>query len=518
MAFVSGFDYDVFISYCHVDNMVTSREKHGWVTRFQNDLNIRLAQRVGKLLAIKLWWDKREIDGGQLFDESIERAVRASAVFLALCSPSYLESNYCIQELRCFAEKVARERTGAAIGDRSRIIPVLLYKILYEKWPREFPKVSGFEFFRTKDPSKLDMPCAPDSEDFDARLSRLADSIVSLLHALRSTLGVQAETPTVRSLTNNESSLVVPAESGSGFESAVRRRIFVADVPDGLRLEQSQLLKQLSEDGEDGVEVLSEIPPPYESRLHDERVKAAMHGLFASIHLFDGSLARPIEGDVKATYPQRQLLLALRSSAAQIVWVPSDKLGEPDPVAIPPGYGSESQKKSLYSLIYSHKNDLVRRITETVGVLVQRENERQAATTVLLDFHSKDFQYALQVNQQCRESGLRTLAGPDADDPKANIRLFTQRLRKAGTIVIAFGRVSEIWVRQRINAALQTIVTGDCPTKQLVIYLAPPPKAAFSVQPRVGNIVLSVVDRSRDFDRSLNLGEHIMKAFSSGRP
>ena len=46
MAFVPGFEHDVFVSYAHFDNEPDTQEIR-WVSRFQADLKVALRQRLG---------------------------------------------------------------------------------------------------------------------------------------------------------------------------------------------------------------------------------------------------------------------------------------------------------------------------------------------------------------------------------------------------------------------------------------------------------------------------------------
>src|SRR5215468_2960666 len=103
MAFLPGFDYDIFISYSHLNNPPGDSGTEGWVTRFHNTLEAELRQLTGKEL--KVWRDPR-VTGNQLFDRTIQQAVESAGVFLALNSYVYKESAYCQQELQWFTAKV----------------------------------------------------------------------------------------------------------------------------------------------------------------------------------------------------------------------------------------------------------------------------------------------------------------------------------------------------------------------------------------------------------------------------
>jgi len=98
MAYVPNFEYDIFISYAHVDNLTTPAESDGWISTFEKCLAVLLSQRVGKMGTIKIWRDP-SLDGSQLFDTTIQNRINQSALFLAFTSTGYLSSDYCRQEL-----------------------------------------------------------------------------------------------------------------------------------------------------------------------------------------------------------------------------------------------------------------------------------------------------------------------------------------------------------------------------------------------------------------------------------
>jgi hypothetical protein len=110
MAWVARFKHDIFISYSRVDNAsVEDDPNRGWVAQFSKHLEVALSKKVGRLDTIKIWRDTRQIQGNQLFDRTIEEAIDNSAVFVALTSRGYLQSEYCRQELHWFHDKACHE-------------------------------------------------------------------------------------------------------------------------------------------------------------------------------------------------------------------------------------------------------------------------------------------------------------------------------------------------------------------------------------------------------------------------
>ena len=106
MAFIKGFEYDIFISYSHVDNLTVKSESMGWVDYFHDYLQVGLSRKAGRADMVRIWRDE-ELDGTQLFDDVIRNRINRSALFIALLSTGYLASEYCMEELKWFNDKAA---------------------------------------------------------------------------------------------------------------------------------------------------------------------------------------------------------------------------------------------------------------------------------------------------------------------------------------------------------------------------------------------------------------------------
>src|SRR5262245_33637414 len=108
MAYVPGFQHDVFVSYAHGDD----RE---WINRLIDRLDPALKQRLGVRAAI--WLDDDALRKSRDFSKEIPESVRSSAVFLFLPSPSYIRSRYCVdQECAVFERTIAGRRSRFAAG------------------------------------------------------------------------------------------------------------------------------------------------------------------------------------------------------------------------------------------------------------------------------------------------------------------------------------------------------------------------------------------------------------------
>lgn len=110
MAYVPGYEHDIFISYAHRDDEPPAGAQQGWVTT--------LCQELRKGLSAKLdgpppevWMDHRLAMNAALGPELDERLSR-SAVLLIVVSPPYLASHWCREERGTFL-RLMKERRGA---------------------------------------------------------------------------------------------------------------------------------------------------------------------------------------------------------------------------------------------------------------------------------------------------------------------------------------------------------------------------------------------------------------------
>src|SRR3974377_1517789 len=104
MAFVPGFDHDVFISYAHGDD-------RDWINRFVD----RLKPALSRLLpGAHVWIDKDDLRKSRNFEQDIPANLASSAVLISLVSPTYIDRSYCVwEECRRFvALAAARKQKG----------------------------------------------------------------------------------------------------------------------------------------------------------------------------------------------------------------------------------------------------------------------------------------------------------------------------------------------------------------------------------------------------------------------
>lgn len=491
MAYVPDFEYDVFISYAHVDNLDEDPAvTEGWVDRFHRALEVGLVKRLGRMGVLKVWRDTA-LGGNQLFDDAIRERLERSAVLVALCSPGYLASDYCRHERECFWRAALAGR-GTRAGERSRVANVLLYDIPHTEWPQELTGTSGFPFYETPRPGGAAVTVTPGSDGYRAAMRALVHDVFALLEALRPPRTVPA------------------ADDGAD--------VFLAEVSDKLRVARTRLAADLERAG---LRVVTGIPPPHDASAHDDAVERAIGRARLSVHLFDELGGAPVAGRDDDTYPRRQWSLAGRAQARRLVWLPGelsdDAVEDPVHRAFVEGLPSAPRDEASFELVRIPRSDLASVVARTL----ERQRTGSAAPAqgappaVLLDTHLKDQALAFELGQRLLARSVLPYVNPEDDDPRRNAAILQQRLRQVQALIIFFGSVSEQWVRARLAEAINIVVADGCPVRFFGIYLGPPGDGKQGARFELPFIRLHVLDNRERFDPATL--ETVLGALAAGR-
>lgn len=141
MSIVPDFAYDVFISYAHVNDQRIAEDDQGWVTDLHDVLSKKLLEEMR--VRPKIWRDEGGLDGKQIH-QGIEAALQSSAVFLAVVSAAYLESEYCDRELQAFVGQQAA-RFPLTVRGHKRLVTVVYdseEELPRDGWPAARPSAA----------------------------------------------------------------------------------------------------------------------------------------------------------------------------------------------------------------------------------------------------------------------------------------------------------------------------------------------------------------------------------------
>jgi len=187
MGYVPQFKNDLFISYRRASN--ESPDK--WIDSFCEALRASLADLVG---SVTIWRDQPQLRAGDTWPAEITAALDSAAIFLAVISRTYLDSDECIKELDQFLGRLK----DPALGAKRRLVPVFKHPPKPDQsLPPELSRVERLEFFYYPKDSAHFRELGPDCEDADRRvywetLGRLAQDITAALEELHGSAGRDA--------------------------------------------------------------------------------------------------------------------------------------------------------------------------------------------------------------------------------------------------------------------------------------------------------------------------------------
>ena len=471
MAYIKGYEYDIFISYCHIDNEESNKRNTGWVERFYNELTVLLRRSIGTR-DISIWWDSKRLDGSIVFDDAIAEAIKRSAIFICLNSPSFLRSEYCQKELRSFYRHAEQDPHGLKLKNHYRILNLLLFNIPYAEWPKELSGTTGFSFHDAQEEEEQGYTLAVKSGKFKTQLHKLKDAVIALI--------------------NEFGQAPAKAPQDPGFA------IYFSDVSDSLSTQRERTITELQKKG---YKVHYDIPPPYEPAEHEQAVKAKLEQAHLSVHLLDQFKGRKIAGQELIWYPQKQLELSLEIDKPKLIWIPEEiKISEVEEeqyknFLLTLETGETFSEKTSY--IRGKKSRLLQEILDLAEVLKKRQDQTAPESlSVLLDAHYVDQYSAYDLCKNLVEEQIHPFLNPQEIDPRTNMQFLEDRIRSVKKLVFFYGKVSGQWIEERFIAAKQYILDSEYPIKDFLLFLMPPVKNPDEISLQFGVPKIDVIDNS----------------------
>ncbi|HBH72714.1 MAG TPA: hypothetical protein DDY43_04580 [Synechococcales bacterium UBA10510] len=135
----AGEEIDVFISFAHGDNAPVSADQEGWVTSFHRVLQRMLSQRLGR--QARVFSDQELIQGDSMtIDHAYVERLEKATTFVAVITPRYLRSKWCINELERFKPTIT--------NGRSNLFPVYRFPIVNrDEIPAHAQDLLGYHFY-----------------------------------------------------------------------------------------------------------------------------------------------------------------------------------------------------------------------------------------------------------------------------------------------------------------------------------------------------------------------------------
>lgn len=483
MAYVPGFDYDIFISYTHNDNDAPAGVR-GWVDQFHDWLESWLVKRRG-MSKLTIWRD-RELRGNTVFDLAIQNKINSSALFFALNSRNYLKSEYCRKEREWFYDQNSSRPGGLFVGEEIRIFNILLNNIPHQQWPPSLGRTSGHHMYDAPNEKELGDFLSPDDPRFLKQLRRIVDDVELTLNAFAA----------------------LQASSSEPVSTSQKVHVFVAEVADTLQSQRKRLITDLRERGA----FVFENVFLGKAAEHDEDARDILNQADLAVHMFDHLPGRPIVDDEDNTYPRRQIELSLQSKTPKFIWLPSElTLAEIANIA------DENYRLCLQNLENERRAgqnyEFVRSsATAFAEIVLQKLVELQKASATngetisfLVDTHQKDQRHAYKLADLLAERGLEVEFNQESRDPTRSLTNFEQTLKQVRNLIIICGVVNPDWLHGRLKKAIKIVAEqvdreAGITLQNIWVYLPPGCKTDpdLSKFPRLINI--RTLD-NRAFDR-----------------
>lgn len=303
MAWVPGFQHDVFVSYAHVDDRFVRPETAGWVTSFVEELKTLLPPRLGRSEGLSIWADAR-LRGNADVDREILAAVESSAMLICVLSEGWISSGYCASELSSFNAVALQQEADRPTDRCHRALKVLLSNVPPEKQPPPLNAQNGHRFF------------APEGQvDEIFRRTEQKDSDQRHWQTLHKVLWDVAQT--LREIAEERGKRLVDAPPLPPRAGPSAPRVFFAEVTDDLDSIRGDLEKSLAQKG---LAIVPEAPLPLEKAALDERLTAELSGCAVSVHLLGAHYGRRLSVG-GPSLPHVQLEAASRANVRRLVWM-----------------------------------------------------------------------------------------------------------------------------------------------------------------------------------------------------
>ena len=327
---VTGFEYDIFVSYRHNDNKSSPGRQagEGWVTEFVEKLNQELDATLKDKLSI--FFDKNPQEGlheSHSVDKSIASKIKA-LIFIPIISQTYCDTKSFAwnQEFKVFKAEAESDNLGHTIklgngNFASRILPVRIHDIDVDDVRFLESELSGalrsIDFIyrdagvnRSLRPVDDELPSSPAKVLYRNQINKLANAVKEIIQGIKL---AERGTPDPIPSHNLTARQIVPNIFSTSLPSAIKVQVIDRQRPNVYLAWTSSDLKEQREEmaiilQKAGFNVL----PSTDCPADDETFKAS--SIFAAQHVqragatahFFGDFC--FESDDEMSFPQFQFI------------------------------------------------------------------------------------------------------------------------------------------------------------------------------------------------------------------
>jgi len=456
MAFVPGFEHDVFISYAHADNDPLVKGDDGYVTKFYENLTQFLTAELGRREYFSIWRDSDELRGNDDFDARINMAFLKSAILVSISSQSYVESAWCRRELISFS---GHRHTDfeLQVGEQStyrvfRVERLPVRELHPDIPPYFFGSMLGYKFYEAEE--GIDQPfrrTKPDDDDqrYWNAMRRIARDIAQLLRQMK------------------KMAQPVPV-LWSG------KTVFLADVADDLEDQRSGVKSALEQHNQvkaalagQGLRVIPEFPVSLGDPGLINSLREAIRSADMAVHLIGQLPGKAPMGETRRLVQLQWELageVAREKSLQRVAWlaegVEIDKLREDHRAFLRSLEDSidGSQTEILRVGIEELRETLLRRLfPPPVSNNGSDEKQEEIDRLIYLTYLPADRDGAVQIKEALRRERLDVkLFRYEDRDPQMLARIHNASLEKSDGVMIFYG-TDTLWLDKLVDEARDTL-------------------------------------------------------------
>ena len=456
MAYVPGWEHDVFLSYAHLDNVPITPGEMGWADELAEKLQTELKQRLGTK-DFRLWIDN-SLDGNHPITPDIMTAISRSATLLVIMSPSYLNSEWCRRERTAFLNLIGdRVAAGSVFVEIARNVNL-------NDVPAEFADLQGFQFWIDDKEASTDRPLGM----LDRTEKGYINKILQLSHELGTHLA------RLRSNAGREVKPILPvAQSPDG------PCVFIARSTEDLEEKEEELKGYLSQ------AKINVLPQTWYSETDKATFEAAMRRDLARCKVFaqllSSSRGREFPFDPPIRPPRLQYDIAVASGIAVRQW--RDRQLDVATVR-------DSDHRALLECAQASGFEEFKRavLDEALRVPAPRP-VASPNVMVFVNADSSDRQLAEAVGKALMEQDVECYWPLASGSPEAVRRDLEENLGNCDGVLLIYGASGASWVRNQLRQGRKIISQRQRPLAALAVYEGPPPSEKEDLAVAIPNLI-----------------------------
>ncbi len=471
-------EYDVFVSYAHIDNRPLASDQGGWITSFTEALDAALSQELGR--PARIWRDPK-VNGNDEFAAKLAEKISRAVLLVPVLSRSYLNSEWCLDELRLFLEG-AEATGGVRLGYKNRTFKVVKGPIGRDEHPASLQGQTGYEFYDEGSEAGVeyfDLLSGPKSERrFFARVLEMARAMGELL----------------RQIDEQAPSVVRAAPPAAGAP------VFLAQTTPDLRSERQKIEEELRQRGH---RILPEETLPQSVAELTGVLSRALAEAELSIHQIGSSYDFTVE--------LQNQLAAERAAAGdfqRLFWIrpaiETDDQRQRNLIhQLRTGEAAQLGVDLLEGPIEELKDEILKKLAPEPEP--QGGNGRggdDSLKSVYLICEPPDMDCVAPLRSALKERGYPVML-PDFEGDAAEVRQEHQeKLKICAAALLYYGAARESWLFKKLGDLKKIYGLGrslDEPLLATAIYLAEPARAAKKEVP-VTDVDTKILDGLGGFD------------------